>query len=150
MTSASTTKIKKLPTRRQVKPADTWDLSSLFERCRLGAGLHRRGKSRFRGTKSSAARSANGPAALAKCFAFDSDFDRASERLGTYAYLKTAEDMADSTYQRMLGRYEHAATRAAEAASFIRPEILALPDEEAERVRRREAAASRSSCSSSG
>ena len=35
--------------------------------------------------------------------------------------------MADSRYQRMLGRYEHAATLAAEAASFIRPEILSLP-----------------------
>jgi len=55
------------------------------------------------------------------------DFDRAGERLGTYAYLKTAEDMAASEYQRMLGRYEHAATLAAEAASFIRPEILSLP-----------------------
>ena len=68
---------------------------------------------------------------------FDSEFDRAGERLGTYAYLKTTEDMANSDYQRMLGRYEHAATLAAEAASFIRPEILALPAKNAQRVRRR-------------
>ena len=42
----------------------------------------------------------------------------------------------------MIGRYEHAATLAGEAASFIRPEILALPDDEAQGIRRR-----RSSCS---
>ena len=119
-------KTKKLPTRSQVKPADTWDLASLFE---SDADWERSFATwenqiprydEFRGTLG------DGPAALVKCLAFDSDFDRAGERLGTYAYLKTAEDMANSDYQRMLGRYEHAATLAAEAASFIRPEILSL------------------------
>ncbi len=73
---------------------------------------------KFRGTLG------DSPAALAKCLKFDSQFDRVGERLGTYAFLKTAEDMADSRYQRMQGRYTHAATSAAEASSFIRPEIL--------------------------
>jgi oligoendopeptidase F len=35
--------------------------------------------------------------------------------------------MTDSRYQRMQGRYTHAATQAAESGSFIRPEILAIP-----------------------
>jgi len=122
-------KTKKIPTRSQVKPADAWDLSSLFasdadwERSFAAWEKQIPRYETFRG------KLGDGPAALAKCLAFDSDFDRAGERLGTYAYLKTAEDMADSAYQRMLGRYEHAATLAAEAASFIRPEILSLPQE---------------------
>ena len=121
-------KTKKLPARRQVKPVDTWDLSSLFtsdadwERAFTAWEKQIPRYEKFRGTLG------EGPAALAKCLAFDSDFDRAGESLGTYAHLKTAEDMADSRYQRMLGRYEHAATLAAEAASFIRPEILSLPE----------------------
>jgi oligoendopeptidase F len=121
------TKTKKLPIRRQVKPADTWDLSSLcasdsdWERAFAEWEKQIPQYEKFRGTLG------DGPSALAKCLAFDSDFERAGERLGTYAHLKTAEDLADSRYQRMLGRYEHAATLAAEAASFIRPEILALP-----------------------
>lgn len=120
-------KTKKLPARRQVKTADTWDLSSLWDSDAAWEEAFTSWEKRigqyekFRGTL------CDGPTALAKCLAFDSDFDRAGERLGTYAYLKTAEDMANSAYQRMLGRYEHAATRAAEAASFIRPEILSLP-----------------------
>jgi oligoendopeptidase F len=120
-------KTKKLPTRKQIKPEDTWDLGSLFttdeewERAFVAWEKKIPRYEKFRGTLG------DGAAALAKCFEFDCDFDRAGERLGTYAYLKTAEDMADSTYQRMLGRYEHAATLASEAASFIRPEILALP-----------------------
>jgi oligoendopeptidase F len=119
-------KTKKLPARSQVKTEDTWDLASLF---RSDAEWERAFSAwekqiprfeKFRGTLG------DGPAALAKCLVFDSDFDREGERLGTYAHLKTTEDMAASDYQRMMGRYEHAATLAAEAASFIRPEILSL------------------------
>ena len=52
---------------------------------------------------------------LAACLRFDADVDRAGERLGVYAFLKTAEDQGNSDYQRMKGRYQHAATKAAEA-----------------------------------
>ncbi len=122
------TTTKKLPSRDQVKSDDTWDLASLFPSDGSWEKAFDKWEKKiphyekFRGTLG------DGPAALAKCFDFDSQFDREGERLGTYAYLKTAEDMADSRYQRMLGRYEHAATLAAETASFIRPEILALSD----------------------
>jgi oligoendopeptidase F len=119
-------KPKKLPQRGQVKPADTWDLASLFDgddhweqEFRKWEGKIPRYGS-FRGTLG------KGPAMLAKCLRFDSRMERAGDRLGTYAFLKTSEDTADSRYQRMLGRYEHAATQAAELASFIRPEILSL------------------------
>ncbi len=64
---------------------------------------------------------------LANCLSFDARLDRTGERIGTYAFLRTSEDQANSDYQRMKGRYQHAATRASEAASFIRPEILAIP-----------------------
>lgn len=119
---------KKLLVRSKVKTEDTWDLASLFknddewEKAFAAWEKQIPKYEKFRRTLG------NGPAALAKLFEFDCEFDRAGERLGTYAHLKTTEDMADSRYQRMLGRYEHAATKAGETASFIRPEILALPD----------------------
>lgn len=119
-------KTKKLLTRAQVKAEDTWDLGSLckndaeWERAFVAWEKQIPQYAKFRGTLG------DGPAALAKCLTFDSDFDRTAERLGTYAHLKTAEDMAASDYQRMMGRFEHAATKAAEASSYIRPEILAL------------------------
>src|SRR3954451_4887749 len=119
---------RKLPVRSKVKPADTWDLASLFksddewERAFTTWEKQIPRYEKYRGTL------ADGPAALAKLFEFDIEFDRAGERLGTYANLKTTEDMADSRYPRMLGRFEHAATLAASTTSFIRPEILALPN----------------------
>ena len=121
-------KTKKLPTRSQAKTEDTWDLASLFksdaewEKAFTAWEKQIPKYEKFRGTLG------NGPDALAKCFDFDVEFDRAAERLGTYAHLKTTEDMADSNYQRMSGRYENSAMKAAEATSFIRPEILALSD----------------------
>src|SRR5690606_15383866 len=64
--------------------------------------------------------------ALAACLKFDSDVERAAERLGTYASLKTTEDQANSDYQRMMGRYRNVASRAGQAASYIRPELMAI------------------------
>ena len=121
-------KTKKLPARKDVKPEDTWDLASLFknddewEKAFTAWEKQVARYEKFRGTLG------DGPDVLAKLFTFDVEFDQAAERLGTYAHLKTTEDMADSRYQRMSGRYDHAATLAAEATSFIRPEILALSD----------------------
>ena len=119
-------KVKALPRRSQVKAADTWDLASLcpddaawetaFEQWEKQIA----GFDAFRGKLGESART------LAACLRFDADFDRAGERLGTYAFLKTAEDATNSQYQRMLGRYRHAASQAAQAASFIRPEIMAI------------------------
>jgi oligoendopeptidase F len=119
-------KTKKLPARKDVKPGDTWDLASLFksddewERAFTAWEKQIAKYEKFRGTLG------DGPEQLAKLFNFDCDFDQEAERLGTYAHLKTTEDMADSAYQRMSGRYDHAATKAAEATSFVRPEILSL------------------------
>jgi oligoendopeptidase F len=120
-------KTKKLPTRREAKPADTWDLASLFPDDASWEKAFTKWEKQIPKYEQFRGKLGDGPATLAKCFAFDSHFDRTAERLGTYAFLKTAENTADSTYQRMMGRYEHAATRAGEAASFIRPEILSLP-----------------------
>jgi len=120
-------KVKQLPKRSQVKVADQWDLTSLFvddaawetaftkwERKISGYG-------KFRGTLG------DDPKALAACLKFDIALDREAERLGTYAFLKTAEDTANSLYQRMQGRYQSAGSRAAQEASYIRPEIIAIP-----------------------
>jgi oligoendopeptidase F len=121
-------KTKKLLVRSKVKTEDTWDLASLFksddewEKAFIAWEKQISKYEKFRGTLG------DGPAALAKLFEFDCEFDRVAERIGTYANLKTTEDMGDSRYQRMLGRYEHIATLAAEATSFIRPEILSLPE----------------------
>ena len=120
-------KAKTLPPRSKVNPADTWDLSSLFKSDSEWESAFKKWEGqipqygRYKGHLIDSAEM------LGACLRFDASFDRLGERLGVYAYLKTAEDQANSDYQRMRGRYQHASTLAAEAASFIRPEILAIP-----------------------
>ncbi len=121
-------KVIRLPKRSLVKTPDTWDLSKLFSNDKTwDEGLTKlekriKGYDKFRETLGTSA------AELASCLKYDGDTERLADRLSNYAYLKTAEDQANSTYQRMLGRIRNISTRVSEAASFIQPEIMAIPD----------------------
>jgi oligoendopeptidase F len=128
MTTVAQPHVKKLPARHEVPESDRWDLSSLYlsddaweaDFQRWEAEIPKYGE--FQGQLGESAH------VLAACLRFDSRFDRLGERLGVYAHLKTAEDTGNSTYQRMQARYMNAASRAAQAASYIRPEIMAIDD----------------------
>lgn len=115
--------------RTKVKPADCWDLAVMFPADAAWEAAMAAWEpqiARFESFKGKLGESAE---TLAACLRFDSEFDRTGERLGVYAYLKAAENQANSTYQRLRGRHQHVSTKAAEASAFIRPEILAIPDE---------------------
>lgn len=118
---------KQLSSREKVKQSDTWDLASLFPNDAAWEKAFQKWEKQIGEYASFRGKLRDGPEVLAKCLAFDSAFDRTGERLGVYAHLKVAEDQTNSTYQRMEGRYINVAGRAAEAASFLRPEILAVP-----------------------
>ena len=118
--------VKTLPARKAVAPGDTWNLASLFAsdadwETALGEWEERIPQfAPYVGTLGSSAER------LAECLAHDLAFDREGDRLGTYAHLRASEDQAAPEAQRMAGRFRHVSTRAGEAASFIRPEIMAI------------------------
>jgi oligoendopeptidase F len=120
-------KAKQLPLRSKVKASDTWDLASLFPGDDAWETAFAAWEGRIAGYAGFQGKLSESPESLAACLEFDLDLDRAAERLGNYAFLKTAEDVGESRYQRMQGRFTSVASRAAQAASFIRPEILAIP-----------------------
>ena len=119
--------VKQLPSRSEVKESDTWDLSSLFRSDKAWDDAFAAWKKQIEGYASFQGKLADSPQSLAACLQFDLEVDRTGDRLGTYAMLKTSEDQASSVYQRMQGRLMQAASGAAQAASYIRPEILAIP-----------------------
>jgi oligoendopeptidase F len=134
-------KAKTLPPRSRVKPADTWDLSSLFKSDADWEAAFKKWEGQIAQYEKYKGHLGDSAEMLAACLRFDAGFDRLGERLGVYAFLKTAEDQANSDYQRMRGRYQHVSTKSAEAASFIRPELLAIPGEKIEQfVKERELA----------
>ncbi len=119
--------VKTLSPRSKVKTADTWDLSVLFKDDAAWRAAYKKlekqvgGYEKFRGKLGSSAK------AVRACFDFDVEYEKLAERAGSYAFLKQAEDIANSTYAGMLQEYTFLATRAAEAASYIAPELQALP-----------------------
>lgn len=119
--------VKRLPARSQVKEADTWDLSSLFASDDAWESAFKKWETQIATYEKFKGKLGDDAKTLLACLKFDTEFERDGERLGTYAFLKTAEDTANSTYQRMIGRYRNIASKAAQAASYIRPEIMAIP-----------------------
>jgi oligoendopeptidase F len=119
--------IKQLPPRSKVEPTETWDLSSLFTSDEAWEAEFKAWEARIVEYAKFQGKLAESAESLASCLQFDLDLDRLAERLGNYAFLKTAEDVGESKYQRMQGRFMTVASRAAQVASFIRPEILAIP-----------------------
>ena len=120
-------KAKKVPRRSEIRPEDTWDLSELYASEAAWERAFRQLEKRipeFAGFKGTLKKSAR---ALRDCCQFEMDFNRQAEKIGSYAFLKSTEDVANPTYQGMMARYVNLATRAEEAASFIAPEIRAIP-----------------------
>src|SRR5687768_4187549 len=119
---------KSLPPRSKVKEADTWDLSSLFKSDKDWESALEKWEKQIPGYEKFKGHLGDSAEMLSAAFQFDASVDRHGESLGVYAFLKSAEDQGNSDYQRMKGRYQHVATKASEAASFIRPEIMAIPE----------------------
>src|SRR5258706_5074548 len=121
--------IKSLPPRGKVKPEDCWDLASLFKSDAEWEKAFEKWSNAIPGYEQFRGKLGESAGTLAACLRFDSEIDRAGERIGTYAYLRTTEDQGNSEAQRMKGRYEHVAAKAAEASSWIRPELMEIPAE---------------------
>jgi oligoendopeptidase F len=116
-----------LPARRDVPAADTWDLASLFASDEAWERALGEWERRIDGFAGFAGTLGTSPERLAECLEFDLAIDREGDRLGTYAHLRASEDLAAQDAQRLVGRFQHVSTRAGEKASFIRPEIMAIP-----------------------
>ena len=116
-----------IPKRSAVAVKNTWDLTPLFKTDtaweRAFKRLERQVESLadFRGTLGRSAKR------LREALDFEVAFDKQAERLGQYAFLKASEDVANSTYQAMVQRYVHLTTHAQEIASYMAPEIQAIP-----------------------
>jgi oligoendopeptidase F len=121
------TKAKKTPLRSEIAVSDTWDLTVLFkDDAAWDRAIKKLEKkiskfAEFRGKLGESA------AMLRVCCDFQVEFEKEAERVGNYAGLKASEDLANSLYQGMIARFAHLAMIANEAASYIAPEIQAIP-----------------------
>lgn len=122
--------VKKLVARSEVAAGDSWDLSSLYRTDAEWEVDFKRFEQLINRFNEFRGRLGAGPGALADCLNFDLEVDRLAERLGTYAFLKSTEDQANPTYQALTARFQNVAVKASQLASYIRPEILGIPEEQ--------------------
>jgi oligoendopeptidase F len=66
---------------------------------------------------------------LAACLEFEKSLDLKIERVYHHASLQVAEDSANPEYLARMGQLQNLLTKISEVASFLGPEIQAIPDE---------------------
>lgn len=118
-----------IPTRSEVKPEDTWDLSKLYandEGWNRGFEEFKERSSKIESFKGILGTSAE---ALAECLDYMMELAKLEERLGYYAMLRLSEDAGDSGNQERYARFMQISAKADAAASYQAPEIQAIPED---------------------
>src|SRR6478736_2694513 len=116
------------PTRAEIPDSDKWDLSHLFADVTKWSEDFtwiQQTYPRLADWKGKAGESAQ---TLAACLEFDKTLDVKIERVYHYASLQLAEDSANPEYLARMGQMQNLLTKISEAASFLSPEIQAIPD----------------------
>ncbi len=127
--TTSTDRLQDVPLREDVPAEHRWSLHKLYDNEtaweRDFAAFERRMNeiTACRGTLGQSAER------LAACCETLHALDHLAERLGYYAHLRVAEDIARSESQGRMARYLSAATRFSALCAFITPEIQAIPDD---------------------
>ena len=117
-----------LKKRADVAVADTWDLTRIYK-------SDEKWQEDFEDWKKFAERISSYKGKLSNVetlidfFRYEEDLSREADKLGVYSFLKSTEDLANTTYQEMKSSFSLAANMAAERASFVNPELLALSDD---------------------
>jgi oligoendopeptidase F len=118
----------RLPLRSEAELQDTWDLSTLFPHDQAwyeALQEYEKQSARiplFRATLGKSAET------LADYLDFSKAFGILEERLHYYSELRQTEDEGDDASRTMTGRFIMAAAKAEAAASWVIPEIQAIPD----------------------
>jgi oligoendopeptidase F len=122
----------KVLTRADLPESDKWDLTHLFtnaDKWTEDFVWLQRTYAKIADWKGCLGKSA---ANLAECLEFEKSLDLKIERLFHYASLQLSEDSANPDYLGRMGQMQNLLTKIGEVASFMSPEIQAIPDEKFE------------------
>ncbi|MDO5580417.1 MAG: oligoendopeptidase F [Planctomycetia bacterium] len=115
--------------RSDVPKEDTWDLSKLFRSDKAWEQEQESWKAAIDQFEQYRGKLAD-PKILAEFFEREGEFDKRANRLYLYAYLKSSEDVAQSKYSGYKNMMASALAQAGAQTSFVRPELLALSQEQ--------------------
>lgn len=119
---------KEIPAREQIPPQHKWDLTPLFVSDSNWEELYSNIEKIIPEYKQFEGKLAESFEVFLQAIEFDLSVSRDVDRLYTYAHLKSDEDTTNQDAQAILQKAQSIAQRAAEASSFLVPEIQSLPD----------------------
>jgi oligoendopeptidase F len=119
-----------IPTRSEIAESDTWDLTKLYESEQDYKRDLERLKQEYPRYASFKGRVGRSAPDLLEVLEFDKSIDLLGEKLGHYVSLKAAEDSANRDNLARKAEFSSLGTKIREAASFITPEIQAIPDDQ--------------------
>src|SRR6201987_171089 len=118
-----------IPTRSEIAEADTWDLKKLYQTEQDYQQDLQKLKKEYPQYASYKGKVGQSAQDLLDVLEFDKAVDVLAERLGHYVSLKASEDSSDRENLARKAEFSNLGTKIREAASFITPEIQAIPDE---------------------
>ena len=118
----------RIPTRSEVAPTDTWDLTVLYPTPEDWVADFGRLQEQYAGYAEFKGKIGLAAGNLARCLEFDKELSLRVERLGHYASLRMSEDSSDAANLKRNAELDNLLTKVAEACSFISPEINAIDD----------------------
>jgi oligoendopeptidase F len=122
-----------IPTRDQVTPGDTWDLTLLYATPADWQAAFEKLQHGYEAVAQWKGRVGESAQTLRAVLEFDRDLSLQIERLGHYASLMTSGDSSNAEHLSREAQFENLMTRIGEACAFVAPEIQALDDATFER-----------------
>lgn len=122
-----------LKKRSEIEDKYKWNLEDIIPSEEALQALLKRAKEKIEVYGTYRGRLGESAEVLREFLAFDIELDEIFSRLSSYASQKSDEDTSAGEYQALLSKVGILSTKAMEAASFVEPEILAIPEETMER-----------------
>jgi oligoendopeptidase F len=119
----------KVLTRADLPDSDKWDLTHLFADADKWTEDFVWLQNTYPRITEWKGRLGESAATLVSCLEFEKTLDLKIERLFHYASLQLSEDSANAEYLARMGQLQNLLTKVSETASFMRPEIQAIPDQ---------------------
>lgn len=120
---------QKIKTRQEQKTEDTWNMQDLYANEDLLSEDAQKLEKMMEEFASYEGTLSKGAAQLCKVLKLYEEMNLVFERLYVYANQKYHEDTADGKYQKMSGETQIIMTQLGQAAAWLEPEILALPED---------------------
>ena len=120
---------QKIPERREIADEHKWDLSDLFKSDKTWEQMFADIEAELASYEKYKGHLKDSAALFKEALEYHLGLTRKLERVYTYSHLKSDEDKSNQYYLGFHQRALNLFTRASEAASFITPEIQAMPDD---------------------